>query len=290
MAVAAALAPTSSVADEVLGVPLPAWPIGHVLASGYPEWAHTWTTPWIATQAGRVATWKAQFIAGREPAGCWIPSRIQLKVLRPSSDTTLQVVAQGAVHSPRAILEARFGRECPGFTYGSPESVVEFAEAGVPLEPGDVVGVMMGTEKVVELQGYVFPGVDVSPITTYYVGRDVPVGGTIDLPDIWTGKWTRTLPLEIAAVAAAIDADGDGVEDAADACRGTAPGAVVDAAGCSLDDLCPCVAPAAWRNHGAYVSCVAHAAEGFLAAGVIDAAEKDAAVSTAARSRCGAKR
>jgi len=84
------------------------------------------------------------------------------------------------------------------------------------------------------------------------------------------------------------DDDNDGVMDDDDACPATEPGAAVDAEGCSINDLCPCAA--SWKNHGAYVSCVAPAAEALLEAGVIDGSTKDAVVSAAARSDCGKKR
>ena len=86
------------------------------------------------------------------------------------------------------------------------------------------------------------------------------------------------------------DEDGDGVPDPTDRCPATAPGDVVDPTGCSIAQLCPCEAAAggdAWANHGAYVSCVAHACEAFLALGLISEEEKDAIVSSAARSSCG---
>jgi len=82
------------------------------------------------------------------------------------------------------------------------------------------------------------------------------------------------------------DTDGDGVANDPDKCPTTPDGAVVDAAGCSIDQLCPCN-EVPWRNHGAYVSCVSHAAERFLAAALITEEEKDAVVSAAARSKCG---
>lgn len=87
------------------------------------------------------------------------------------------------------------------------------------------------------------------------------------------------------------DGDGDGVPDSADACPATAAGEVVDASGCSVNDHCPCPGPAgsAWANHGGYVSCVAHAVEAFLAAGLVTDAQKDAIVSAGARSNCGRK-
>ena len=46
---------------------------------------------------------------------------------------------------------------------------------------------------------------------------------------------------------------------------------------------------AVWKNHGAYVKCVAHAAEVLLEAGLISEAEKDLIVSIAAQSDVGKK-
>ncbi len=84
------------------------------------------------------------------------------------------------------------------------------------------------------------------------------------------------------------DLDGDGVLDADDACVPTANGEVVDIMGCSIAQLCPCDNP--WKNHGAYVSCVAQAAEEFEGVGLITGAEKDAIVSEAGQSNCGKKK
>ena len=77
-----------------------------------------------------------------------------------------------------------------------------------------------------------------------------------------------------------------------DLCSDTALGAVVNSDGCSIDQLAPCDGPASggsWRNHGEYVSTVAHVAEDFIAQGLISQDEKDAIVSAAARSKCGSK-
>jgi hypothetical protein len=88
------------------------------------------------------------------------------------------------------------------------------------------------------------------------------------------------------------DLDGDGVVDADDACPETLPGEIVDAVGCSIAQVCPCehlVGGDKWKNHGAYVSCVARTSEDFLEAGLIGEAEKDATVSAGAASSCGTK-
>jgi hypothetical protein len=83
------------------------------------------------------------------------------------------------------------------------------------------------------------------------------------------------------------DDDNDGVLDAYDECLNTAYGEVVNNAGCSIADLCPCDND--WKNHGAYVSIVAHTCKEFIADGIITDAEKDMIVSEAAQSNCGKK-
>jgi hypothetical protein len=89
-------------------------------------------------------------------------------------------------------------------------------------------------------------------------------------------------------VAPPADSDGDGVNDPDDQCPDTASGDVVDATGCSIAQYCPC--DNNWKNHGAYVSCVAHSANNFVAAGLITSAQKDAIVSAAGKSNCGKKK
>lgn len=81
------------------------------------------------------------------------------------------------------------------------------------------------------------------------------------------------------------DADGDGVDDAADACAATVPGDIVDADGCSIAQRCPCDRD--WKNHGTYVSCVSKTANAFAKQGLIGRSEKRAIMSAAARSQCG---
>jgi hypothetical protein len=81
------------------------------------------------------------------------------------------------------------------------------------------------------------------------------------------------------------DDDNDGVLDGFDSCPGTPAGDVVNTEGCAIAQLCPCDNP--WKTRGAYVSCVAQAADDFVAEGLITRAEKDAIVSEAAASSCG---
>ncbi len=88
------------------------------------------------------------------------------------------------------------------------------------------------------------------------------------------------------------DVDGDQVANGGDQCGLTPIGTLVDPQnGCSLAQLCPCAGPAGtttpWKNHGKYVSCVAHVAGDFAAAGLFSQSLKDTAVSAAGQSSCG---
>jgi hypothetical protein len=88
------------------------------------------------------------------------------------------------------------------------------------------------------------------------------------------------------------DADNDGVGDSLDLCPDTPAGALVNAHGCSLEQLAPCSGPAPgsrWKNHGQYVSAVAHAAEDLWAERLITEDEAEEIVSSAAQSVCGSK-
>jgi hypothetical protein len=90
----------------------------------------------------------------------------------------------------------------------------------------------------------------------------------------------------------ATDLDGDGVPDSLDNCPNTPPFTIVNADGCSIEQLVPCNGPASggkWKNHGAYVSTIAHVANYFLAQGLISEDQKDAIVAAAAQSNCGSK-
>jgi len=94
------------------------------------------------------------------------------------------------------------------------------------------------------------------------------------------------------ALSGELDADNDGVPDPADLCPDTAAGALVNAEGCSLDQLVPCSGPATggtWKNPGAYRAAFVRAAGEFLSAGLITEAERSALIAAAAQSGCGAK-
>jgi hypothetical protein len=131
------------------------------------------------------------------------------------------------------------------------------------------------------------------------VARDIDLG-TSDIRDLIVSDLDGDGAMEVIAITGIgavvlspeLDQDGDGVLDGDDACPETQSGAVVDADGCSLDQLVPCAGPVTggtWKNHGAYVSAFAKAAEVFLAEGLITLEQKDILVSAAAESTCGVK-
>lgn len=108
----------------------------------------------------------------------------------------------------------------------------------------------------------------------YHIGfEDIWGGGDNDFDDIQLGIHVR------------LDSDDDGLFDDEDACPATEAGGLVDDSGCSIADLCPC--EDGWANHGAYVSCVSHAATDFRNDGLISGAERGKIVSAAAKSSCG---
>jgi hypothetical protein len=88
------------------------------------------------------------------------------------------------------------------------------------------------------------------------------------------------------------DVDGDGALNAADICPLTRRGAVVRPdTGCSIAQLCPCEGAwgtgTAWKNHSAYVSCVAPSTNDFVKRGLITAWQAYHQVGAAVRSSCG---
>ncbi len=83
------------------------------------------------------------------------------------------------------------------------------------------------------------------------------------------------------------DQDNDGVPDSQDQCPDTPPGSLVNANGCSIDQLVPCDGP--WKNHGQFVSTMAHVTQEFQREGLISQGQRSQLVSAAARSDCGKK-
>jgi hypothetical protein len=88
------------------------------------------------------------------------------------------------------------------------------------------------------------------------------------------------------------DVDGDYVLNNEDLCPATPFGDVVNPGnGCSLAQLCPCDGARGtsqlWKNHGKYVSCVAHATAEYVQLNLITETDKGGLVSEAANSLCG---
>jgi hypothetical protein len=124
--------------------------------------------------------------------------------------------------------------------------------------------------------------------------RGLGLARTFDNPSVPNaagGDGTDIGAFELQAGACApIDSDGDGVPDDRDQCPNTPPGAIVDASGCSLDQLVPCSGPVSggtWKNHGHYVRAVIREADDFLKSGLIDHRQWAQTVRQAAYSRCG---
>ena len=66
---------------------------------------------------------------------------------------------------------------------------------------------------------------------------------------------------------------------------GNQPGALVNADGCSIDDLCPC--GGRWKTHGEYVTCIIAQAWQFYRAGLINLNERQTLIRDASRCACG---
>ena len=81
------------------------------------------------------------------------------------------------------------------------------------------------------------------------------------------------------------DSDCDGVPNSRDVCPNTAADAVVNASGCSIEQLVPCEGP--WENHGQYVTAVRDAVAAFQRAGLIGQTTARSIVQQAVHSDCG---
>ena len=88
------------------------------------------------------------------------------------------------------------------------------------------------------------------------------------------------------------DSDGDGVPDSLDRCPDTPPGAIVNAEGCSIDQLAPCAGPRpgkTWKSHYQYVLAVATEVVEFWLDGLLTDDQANAIVDAAIKSDCGKK-
>jgi len=86
------------------------------------------------------------------------------------------------------------------------------------------------------------------------------------------------------------DADDDGVGDACDTCPGTPLGSVLTAAGCSVEQLCPCGGPtpdATWQSADQYLRCVAKATRSLRREGRLSRPQSLDILRKAAHAGCG---
>lgn len=137
---------------------------------------------------------------------------------------------------------------------------------------------------------------DFNPQHTYRFVIDVGTRrGRLTLGNYDCGFWDNTgaFTIQVNGVEPVPpDRDGDGIADAEEecSCRDTPVGHIVNAQGCSLQQLCPCEAPlgrTAWKNQKEYVSCVSGAAEEFVAEGLLTKEQQKSIVRQAQRASCG---
>ena len=133
----------------------------------------------------------------------------------------------------------------------------------------------------------VAPGMPIMPDLQSWIRNDALAPDWLRIGTDITGQGPFNAAFSLSGET---DADLDGVADSLDQCPGTPAGVIVNANGCSIDQLAPCSGPASggtWKNHGQYVSAVAHAAGAFLAQDLISANAAEEIVSQAAQSDCG---
>lgn len=137
--------------------------------------------------------------------------------------------------------------------------------------------------------------IDACPATPEGVTVDA-VGCPLDTDEDGVEDYLDACPatpigVTVDAVGCPLDTDEDGVEDYHDACPATPAGAIVSASGCSGAQAVSLVCGIAdeYRNHGQYVSCVAHAVKDAVAAGLLTEEERGGIVSDAGQSDVGQK-
>ena len=83
--------------------------------------------------------------------------------------------------------------------------------------------------------------------------------GQLNASALLTNGFQLEAQADVVVFSSNSDQDADDVDDAFDLCPATEAGAFTDIDGCSVQQLCPCDGPSAWRNHGHYLVCTVRA-------------------------------
>jgi len=177
-------------------------------------------------------------------------------------------------------------------SFAQPITAFGFSFTPLVLSGTDVTVKLFGADGVTpvhrETNHVDFPGT--------FIGYAEPAGiGRVEISSVAGGPPNYVLDFMIDDLTfgeAVFDSDNDGVPNDVDQCPDTIAGAVVDAHGCSIDQLVPCEGSRSngkWKNHGAYVSEFVKTAEAFRRADRISAQESARMVKAAVQSDCGKK-
>ena len=177
---------------------------GTLNSGGLPNNSTTFVMPFSVTLPGNITVWKAQFTGTRAPVG------MQIKVLRRTSNTTLTVIEAGPVHNPTPVLFNRV----PGYPFVlSQQTVIPiYTDSFLTVSPGDLIGLTIISDPA--LGSFDYPLVNIAG--TRFVTHNVPLNGTIDLSDPFTGRLNGTTPaleVSIQPNPASLDTSGDGIPD-----------------------------------------------------------------------------
>jgi len=156
-----------------------------------------------------------------------------------------------------------------------------------PVSPSGRIGVLFN------LDGASTISVDTRVIYTslHYLPQPEFILSEAQMRDLMSGRWSLHVYSsafpggELSGRIIPPDSDNDGVPDFFDLCPETPAGTVVDANGCSIDQLVPCAG--SLRNHGEYVTAIKETASHFREEGLITRVEYRAKVNEAERSDCG---
>jgi hypothetical protein len=143
-------------------------------------------------------------------------------------------------------------------------------------QPGDILVIKAGTIVIPKILGIARPD---RPVTTIQISN-----GSTGNP--FSAAW----PIEQVVVPP--DNDGDGIVDDLDQCPDTPAGEIVDADGCSVDQVVPCEGPVTggtWKNHGKYLSAIRAVVTTFVEEGLLTESEAEEIFAAASKSDCGKK-